>query len=416
MADGVHHTRIGEDLNLNREDLGLDPAKYTDEQVEGIWQEIQRSIRERDRELLLCIARANNKPCKAEQSGVQSPHMTVRKQRSPDGTLKWCAAHLPTPHDMTSEESDKHKATKDFIARFCDTAGIRTEVEKTTKTRRSRPDVTAGPIGCEAQFYNASADTVRRRSRNHAEAGLVANWITDNDTFHLIDRANWMLMRPMPWRQISEAADLPLMGGFRVLVEWKCTASAQRPCPNGKVVTGCNDVHLEWDTPRRLDGEATGHEGDRLGVTVGRTIVGAATGEVDSLFIPSRKDRLAGAYLWVPSSDKVKWAESDDGQAFVENDESSPEGEVSFSNEEISDSCTYGERAFDAATVRSAPLQKRGFASLSRTIKAPLPSPAVSAADGGCCPGCGRPAAHRMLHGVQRHYPGCSAVDPERAA
>jgi hypothetical protein len=427
MADGVHHTRIREDLNLNREDLGLNPEKYTADQIEDIWQEITRSVRERDRELLLCIARANGEPCKAEHSGVKSPHMSVRKQRCPDGTLRWIAAHLPTPHDMTPEESDKHKATKEFIFRTCDKAGLDCATEKATKTRTARPDNTVfgkgGPdLGIEAQFYNASADTVRRRSRNHAEAGLVANWITDNDTFHLIDRANWMLMRPLPWREISAAADLPLMGGFRVLVEWRCTAAAERPCPNGKVKTGCDRTHLTWDTPRRLDGEATGYEGDRLGVTIGQTIVGAATGEVESLFIPSRKDRRSGAYLWVPSADKAKWMDHEGAEDVPDLDEPDPEDEVSYSHEEISGSCTYGEKTFDPTMVKSAPLKTRGLASLSITIDDPAPAETAAvdsqpkAADPAHCPGCGRPATHRTLHGVQRHYPGCSATGPERAA
>lgn len=419
MADGIYHTRLREDLNLNREDLGLDTSKYTAEQIEEIWQEIRQSVRERDRELLLCVARAHGKSCKAEHSGVKSPHMTVRKQRCPDGALRWCAAHLPTPHDMTPEESDKHKATKDFIDRFCSKAGLPTAVEKATKTRRARPDVTVGPIGCEAQFYNASADTVRRRSRNHAEAGLLANWITDNDTFHLIDRANWMLMRPLPWRQISEAPDLPLMGGFRVLAEWHCTAAAERPCPDAKVKTGCNNTHLEWDTPRRLDGEATGYEGDRLGVTVGQTIVGAATGEVESLFIPSRKDRRSGAYLWVPSADKARWVEREGDEGEPDLDEPDPEDEVSYSNQEISDSCTYGEKTLDPSKVKSAPLRKRGVASFSRTVDGPPHPPAAEkseAPDDVRCAGCGRPATHRTLQGRRLHWLGCSEVDRGRAA
>lgn len=424
MADGVYHTRIGEDLNLNREDLGLDPAKYTVEQIEAIWQEIKCSVRERERELLLCVARAHGEPCKAEHSGVKSPHMTVRKQRCPDGTLRWCAAHLPTAHAVTPEESDKHKATKDFVARFCDKAGIANAVEKATRTRTRRPDNTVYgnggvSLGCEAQFYNASPDNVRARSRNHVEAGLVANWITDNDTFHLIDRANWMLMRPQHWQQISKADDLPLMGGFRVLVEWHCTAAAERPCPDAKLKTGCNNTHLEWDTPRRLDGEATGHVGDRLGITVGQTIVGAATGEVESLFIPSRKDRRSGAYLWVPSADKAKWVDYEGDEDTPDLGEPDPEDVVSYSHEEISGSCTYGEKAFDPAKVRSAPLKKRGLAGLSLTIDTSSPNPAdalpAAAAAAERCHGFGRPTTHRTLHGVQLHYAGCRSR-PERAA
>jgi hypothetical protein len=106
--------------------------------------------------------------------------------------------------------------------------------------------------------------TVLRRSRAHASAGLTANWMTDNDTFHLVDRANWMLTRPATWLQISNATDLPMMGGYRILVEWTCTAAAERPCPDGLAKTGCGRVHLQWDTPRRLDDEGTGWTGSLL--------------------------------------------------------------------------------------------------------------------------------------------------------
>lgn len=429
MADGVHHSGIGEDLNLNRKDLGLNRARYTDEQIAEIWEQITQPVRDRDRELLLCVARAHGYPCKAEQSGVKSPHMTVRRQRRPDGTLRWCAAHLPTPHAVTREESDKHKATKEFLARVCEEAGLSYDIEKTTSTRTRRPDITiyergGKSVGCEAQFYNASADNVRTRSRNHAEAGLVANWITDNDTFHLIDRANWMLMRPAPWRHIASAADLPLMGGYRVLVEWVCTATAERPCPEGLVTTGCGDTHLEWDTPRRLDGEATGKAGDKLGVTVGRTIVGVAMGELESLFIPSHIDRRAGAWLWVPAEDKARWDASDDSPDTPELKSPDPEEKVEFSGEDITESCTYGESTFDPTRIVSAPLRRRGFASLSRTIRGPgrkrargrqLDVP-PAAAESSRCTGCGRPASHRTLSGVQLHYPGCPQLDPGRVA
>lgn len=436
MADGVHHIRIREDLNLNREDLGLNPKKYTAAQVEEIWQEITRSVRERDRELLLCVARAHGESCKAEHSGVKSPHMIVRKHRGPDGALRWRAAHLPTPHDMTAEESDKHKATKDFIARTCDKAGLDYATEKATKTRTARPDSTVfgkgGPDqGIEAQFYNASADTVRRRSRNHAEAGLVANWITDDATFHLVDRANYIIIPRYTWKQIDDAADIAAMGGARVLVEWTCTAdgSGGRPCPDGLLYgaargvkdVGCGNVHLQWETPRLIDGDADDF-GTRAAFTAGRIIVGAATGDMESLFVPSRKDRRAGAYLWVPSSDKAKWLEEEGGESAPDRDGPDLEDEVFYSQEEIGDACTYGEKTFDPAKVKSAPLKRRGLASLSRTIKVASPAtdlpasapaepvgPGISYDAAGqpiplCRFGCGAPASMPGPEGFPEHW------------
>ncbi|MFD3701202.1 hypothetical protein ACFWUZ_34645 [Streptomyces sp. NPDC058646] len=40
-----------------------------------------------------------------------------------------------------------------------------------------------------------------------------------------------MLTDQVTWREISNAADLALVGGYRVLAEWHCVAAAQRPMP-----------------------------------------------------------------------------------------------------------------------------------------------------------------------------------------
>ncbi|GHA70855.1 hypothetical protein GCM10010345_87570 [Streptomyces canarius] len=259
--------------------------------------------------------------------------MYVRKHRDPDGVLRLRAAHLPTAHEMTPEESDRHKAMKDFLARTGQSVGLEVQVETTTRNRTSRPDVTiigAGGVslGCEAQYYNASADTVLRRSKAHAEAGLTANWITHDDRFHLIDRSNWMLTREMTWKEISNAADIALMGSFRVLVEWRCTASAERPCPDGRGKTGYGKVHLQWDPPRRLDDEGTGwtgYKGNTRAIAVGQTLVGAATGSMTPLFASSRKDRRCGAYMWVSVDDKTRWNNYRSDEATVPEGQQAPE-------------------------------------------------------------------------------------------
>lgn len=131
---------------------------------------------ERDRELLVCVERSEGRRCKAKLSGVKSPYMYIRKHRGPDGALRLRAVHLPTVHEMTAEESDRHKAIKDFLARTAQAAGLEFRVEKSTRLRSSRPDVTivgAGglDLGCEAQYYNASVGDVLRRSKAHTAAG-----------------------------------------------------------------------------------------------------------------------------------------------------------------------------------------------------------------------------------------------------
>jgi hypothetical protein len=413
-------------LNLTFENFDVDGL--TPEESEQIWDEIRSPIGERDRDLLMCTARAAGLRCKAEESGVKSPYMAVRKQRGADGTTRYVAAHLPTAHEVTAEESDKHKAAKDFIARTCDRAGLRYGVEKAT-TRRRRPDVTVEPdggvgLGCEAQYYNASAGNVRHRSRLHAEAGLTANWITDDNTFHLIDRANYLVTPRYTWKEISDASDLATMNGVRVLVEWHCSAAGSdgRPCPNGKITrggiigtSGCGKVHLQWETPRLVDDGPDGY-GTKTAYSVGRVLVGAATGEMSSLFVSGRKDHRSGRYLWVPTADKARWLDYSDGEEDQPEDEDSGSDDVEFSQRETDDSCHYGE---DTGT-RSAPLPRRGIsaAGLTLTVDAPAevatgqrpaehPNRVTAPQSHARCPGCGRPASHRTLSGVRRHYPGC---------
>ncbi|MFJ9634948.1 hypothetical protein ACIRU8_45385 [Streptomyces sp. NPDC101175] len=376
MANGVWHSGLQKILKLDQEDLGLG-ARWPG--LAELKDCLLQPVAERDRELLVCVARSQGRQCKAELSGVKSPHMYVRKHRGPDGLQRLRAVHLPTPHEMTTEESDQHKAMKDFLARTGQAAGLEVHVEKTTKNRTSRPDVTivgAGGVnlGCEAQYYNASAGTVLRRSKAHAEAGLTANWITHDDRFHLIDRSNWMLTRQMTWREINNAADLALIGGFRVLVEWRCTASAERPCPNARVKTGCGKVHLQWDTPRRQDDEGTGwtgHEGNTRAVTVGQTLIGAATGSVTPLFASSRKDRRSGAYMWVRTQDRFRWAdyrtEEDQGP---EQEQPADEG-VHFSGREVDIPCTFGDDTF----ASGARLERRGLYAVELTLTADDPAP-----------------------------------------
>ncbi|MEU6621996.1 hypothetical protein ABZ926_14650 [Streptomyces litmocidini] len=252
MANSVWHNGLERVLALDMDDLGLsESSRYA---VPDLIDSLLRPLAERDRTLLQCVQSQRGLPCKAEAQGVQSRFMYVRKHRGPDGRLRLRAAHLPTVYAMSSQESDQHKAMKEFVARTCDSAGLEYMVEKATKNRTSRPDVTVMgdgglDLGCEAQYYNASTNMVLRRSRAHAGAGLTANWITDNDTFHLVDRANWMLTRPATWKQISSASDLPLMGATACSL----TGDARRR-PSGHALTDWPSraaaVRISSGTPR----------------------------------------------------------------------------------------------------------------------------------------------------------------------
>ncbi|MEU4360178.1 hypothetical protein [Streptomyces virginiae] len=114
-------------LKLDKDDLGL---AATGVNAQDVIAELLLPVAERDRELLVCVESRKEHRCKAELSGVKSPYMYVRKHRGPDGALRLRAAHLPTVHEMTAEESDRHKAMKDFLARTAQAAGLEVRVEK----------------------------------------------------------------------------------------------------------------------------------------------------------------------------------------------------------------------------------------------------------------------------------------------
>ncbi|MEV6131983.1 hypothetical protein AB0M05_35225 [Streptomyces violaceusniger] len=376
MANGVWHDELKRVIELDKEDLGI--SEDTGINVSQVHAELLQPVASRRRDLFVCVESASGRICKAELQGVKSPHMYVRRHRGRDGALRLRAAHLPTVHEMTPEESDRHKAMKEFLARTCQAAGLTTKAETATKNRSARPDLTVFAdggvnLGCEAQFYNASPSTILRRTRAHADDGLVSNWITHDDTFHLVDRAHWMLIRDVTWREINNAADLPLVGGYRVLASWHCTAAADRPCLTGRSKTGCGKRHLQWDTPRMSDGEATGWSprGDRLGVTVGRTLIGAATGSVAPLYLPGRQDHRAGRFIWVPAEDRETWAGHHGTLAPAEDEgpDTDEDDELHYSGHDADDTCRFGEVTWSP----SAPLPRRGISSvaLSLTVDEP---------------------------------------------
>lgn len=187
-----------------------------------------------------------------------------------------------------------------------------------------------------------------------------------------------MLIRDVTWQEIDNAADLPLVGGYRVLTSWHCTAAADRPCLTGKSKTGCGKRHLHWDTPRMSDGEATGWSarGDRLGVTLARTLIGAATGSITPLHLPGRQDRRDGRFMWVPAEDKETWASHPETWAPAQDDEPDADEneELRYSGHDADDTCRFGEVTWRP----SAPLPRRGISSVALSLTVDEPTlPAV---------------------------------------
>jgi hypothetical protein len=114
VAIGVWHSGLQRVLELDKEDLGLGIAWP---RLPELIASLLQPVAERDRELLVCAESNQGHQCKAELAGVKSPYMYVRKHRGPDGLLLLRAVHLPTTHEMTPEESDRHKAMKEHFQR-----------------------------------------------------------------------------------------------------------------------------------------------------------------------------------------------------------------------------------------------------------------------------------------------------------
>ncbi|MFJ6621983.1 hypothetical protein ACIQOW_30940 [Kitasatospora sp. NPDC091335] len=293
MANGVFHTVYGIEIDLTLPDLG-DPDRP------GLLEEITTPIERRERELLECLDHRSGS-CRAEEHG-RSPWMTIRR-RTAGGRTGWVAAHLPVRHTPTPEESAKHEAMKERIARVAERHGLRAEVEARATDGRVRTDVLVTGdhgrrIGWEAQYAPISADTVRRRSRAAAEQGIVPLWVTDTDRSPVIGRAPWARVDGFGWKEIASPLAMMVRAGVRHLQQWKCLPSSERTCPdNGG---SCGRFHAGWFLPALCLPAEPPTEVDRL-------VVASADGEFVPMRIPGRRDPRAVSRMWVPAADRDRW-------------------------------------------------------------------------------------------------------------
>nr|WP_163017181.1 hypothetical protein [Streptomyces chartreusis] len=132
MANGVYHTGCDIEINLTREDLG-------NPDYDGLLEEIIRPVGERPRHLLQCLKYRRGGQCQCARDG-KTPWMFIRRQRR-DDTVVWVAAHLPLTHADTPEESDKHKAMKERIARTASRHGLDVQTEARSDDGRVITDV-----------------------------------------------------------------------------------------------------------------------------------------------------------------------------------------------------------------------------------------------------------------------------------
>ncbi|MFG2091656.1 MULTISPECIES: hypothetical protein [unclassified Spirillospora] len=276
MTHTVFHRGYGIELNLTEDDLGHPDRP-------GLLDELYRNYMP---DLLYCVDAY-------EHGGRACPgFMTIRK-------LNGC------PHAMhvnigelrkTKNESDLHKALKEYTARTADREGFTAHVEDRPRHGRRRTDVVVKgdkgkEIGYEIQLSAIAGGSVDKRTRvAHADA-LIPLWLVNDENAIPIDRAPWARLSVFNWRDIGSREALPVRGGVKTLRLMTCDWSNPQPCPNqgrGR----CGGRHGVW--------EAT------AGLYYDDVIYRTAAGELVPLYF-ERSDGRRGWHMWVTPADKEEF-------------------------------------------------------------------------------------------------------------
>ncbi|MFB7979662.1 competence protein CoiA family protein [Streptomyces vinaceus] len=331
MANGVFHTKYGIEINLTFADLG-----HRDRP--GLLEEITRPVGERERDLLQCLTDYKGGQCECALAD-KTPWMFVRRQRRA-GRVEWVAAHLPLTHAATPEESDKHKAMKERIARSASRHGLDVQVEARSADGRVVTDVlvsgAGARVGWEAQYSPISASTVRRRSGRARENGIAPLWVTGDASSSIVDRAPWTRVDDVPWQRIVSPLAMVVRGGVRHLQIWKCTPSSERPCPE----TGrhCGKFHSGWFLPALCVPQERATALDELVVT-------SADGEHVAVRARNSHDPRRTSYLWALAKDVERWRDLTGESDSPPEDQPTDDEPITFAEEELDSSCRYGHQA-----------------------------------------------------------------------
>ncbi|MFJ5927629.1 hypothetical protein ACIQF6_34040 [Kitasatospora sp. NPDC092948] len=343
MANGVYHTAYGIEINLTMPDLGHPDRP-------GLLREITTPIDRRERELLECLEHHREGFCQSEEDG-RSPWMAIRR-RTIDDVTTWVAAHLPVRGIPTPEESDKHKAMKERIARVAEKHGLRAEVEARATDGRIRTDVLvtgdAGRIGWEAQYSPISAETVRRRSRTAAEHEIVPLWVTNSAESAVIERAPWARVDDFSWKEIASTTAMIVRGGVRHLQQWKCLRSSERPCPeNGSF---CGLFHAKWDLAALCLPAKPPTEVDTL-------VVASADGELVPARVAGQNDPRTVTRMWVTAADRDRWHDMYGNPDEDDSDTQQPlDNDITYTHQDLDPTCRYGDETF---VPRNTPRPRR---------------------------------------------------------
>ncbi|QHA09315.1 hypothetical protein GQF42_44615 [Streptomyces broussonetiae] len=338
MANGVFHTRYGIEINLTREDL--DHPDHT-----GLLEEITQPVGQRPRDLLQCLTDYKGGQCQCALDG-KTPWMFVRRQRR-GGKVMWVAAHLPLTHVATPQESDKHKAMKERIARTASRHGLHVQTEARSEDGRVITDVlvtgAGARVGWEAQYSPITASTVRRRSAKARERNIAPLWVTADATSALIDRAPWTRVDDVPWQRIISPLALIIRGGVRHLQIWKCTPTSERSCP--ETGRACGKWHSGWFLPALCIPQERATPLDEL-------IVTSADGEHLPVRSRNRHDPHRTSYLWALARDVKRWHEIT-GETNTPPETGPADDEpLTYTEQELDSSCHYGDETPHTSSPR----------------------------------------------------------------
>lgn len=342
------HTRYGIEINLSLPDLGY-PGRP------DLLREITASVAERDPRLLECLAHHRGEKCLSE-SGGKSPWMFVRRGRV-GGSRPLVASHLPVTHKETPAESAQHKATKDRVVDTAIEFGLEAESEVATANRRSISDaIVTGPdglrIGWEIQYHHLSPSSVHRRSANAVDHGITPLWVAKDRTASLIDRAPWVRVDDMPWKDIADGKEMLIRGGYRHLQVWKCVPSSERHCLISEGAGHCGAMHADWFVPALCLPE-------KRPVHVEDLVLQSATGESVPVYVPNRGGGRLGRHMWVSADDRAIWEELV-GEKTLPPEAPAQEDDdrITFAELELDRTCRAGEDGWFADDAR--PLRDLG--------------------------------------------------------
>lgn len=396
MANGVWHTGYGIEINLSLPDLGH-PGRP------DLLREITARVGDRDPQLLECLAHHDGRVCLSE-SGGKSPWMFIRRGRL-GGRRPLVASHLPLTHKPTPTESAQHKATKERVVATASRYGLDADSEVPVANRRSVTDaLVTGPagvrIGWEIQYHHLSPSSVHRRSAHAVEHGITPLWVAKDRTASLIDRAPWVRVDDMPWKDIADGKEMPLRGGYRHLQVWKCGPSSDRHCLLTEGAGHCGGMHADWFLAALCQPQKRATHLEDL-------VLSSATGDSVPVYVPHRGSGRAGRHMWVPATDCALWQEIVDEKTPLPEAPAEEDDRITYAEQEIDRNCRAGEEGrfvSDSRPIRDLG-QSAGGITLARMppqrlrrpgLITPVERAAASAALGcppwelGPCSGCGQ--------------------------